>query len=215
MASDKVYQACTFECKRVLRAGGYLEVSVLDLDMMNMGVNVRKALRSLKTDIYTSDSQASLKNMGDVMMTLIGRRGFGNVQRCVVGVPAAGRIPRSQDFSSGNSSGRSSTQTTSSETQDGRLPPGKKSDFSDLLYGPTASGSSRDGKANDEGITKMVAKVGRWWYSTCYESITPAATSIWDRPGVLRECEKQGTSFKLLLCYAQKPTCAPRRTVSV
>lgn len=72
---------------------------------------------------------------------------------------------------------------------------------------------------NDEGITKIVAKVGRWWYSTCYETIikcaNPAASSIWDTPGLLRECEKQGTSFRLLICCAQKPDCTPRRTVSV
>jgi len=70
----------------------------------------------------------------------------------------------------------------------------------------------------------MVARVGRWWYSRCYESIalpkaselgTHAAGSIWCDDRLIQECEKRGTSFKLLIGYAQKPTLGVRRTASV
>ena len=33
-----------------------------------------------------------------------------------------------------------------------------------------------DGELADAGITSMVARVGRWWYSRCYESATIAAS---------------------------------------
>ena len=39
--------------------------------------------------------------------------------------------------------------------------------------------------------------------------------SVWQERGLLRECEKQGTSFRLLICCAQKPLQPRRRTKSV
>ncbi|TKX27433.1 hypothetical protein C1H76_0270 [Elsinoe australis] len=209
-ATDKAYHACIFECKRVLRPGGFLELSVLDLDMMNMGTNARRALRSLKIDMHGRNDQISLRNLGDTMLTLIGRRGFDNIQRCVVGIPVAGRIPRSQDMSS-DSSGRSSLQAAISAHDRGER---KTKDFAGILYSQQSSSPTK-ARDNDEGITKMVAKVGRWWYSTCYSTAAVSENTMWEQPGLLRECEKQGTAFKLLLCYAQKPTCPPRRTASV
>jgi hypothetical protein len=88
--------------------------------------------------------------------------------------------------------------------------------FADLLEDARAS-QIGPGKNNDESITKMVAKVGRWWYSSCYEKslLQSNDSSIWNEHGLLRECEKQGTSFRLLICHAQKPTQNRRRTVSV
>ncbi|PNS21441.1 hypothetical protein CAC42_1220 [Sphaceloma murrayae] len=209
--TDKAYHACIFECKRVLRPGGFLELSVLDLDMMNMGTNARRALRNLKMDMHAKNEQISLRNLGDMMLTLIGRRGFDNIQRCIVGIPVAGRIPRSQDMSS-DSDSRSSLQRAISRHERGGRP--KTKDFAGILYSQQSSSPSK-ARDNDEGITKMVAKVGRWWYSTCYGSIAGSETSLWEQQGLLRECEKQGTAFRLLLCYAQKPTCPPRRTASV
>ena len=75
----------------------------------------------------------------------------------------------------------------------------------------------------------MVARVGRWWYSRCYESLVlPEAgepgtaafgnlleNSIWRDDNLIRECEKRGTTFRLLIGYAQKPEVGVRRTVSV
>lgn len=208
-ATDQAYQACIFECKRVLRPGGHLEVAVLDLDLMNMGNKARKAVRGLKTRMQSHDQNVSLRNLSDVLVRLIGRRGFEEVQRCIVGVPAAGRIPRSQDLSS-SSSGASGKPVWQREEQNGQ-----EFSFADLLEDARAS-QIEPNKNNDEAITKMVAKVGRWWYSSCYEkTLLQTDNSIWHEPGLLRECEKQGTSFRLLICYAQKPPQTRRRTVSV
>lgn len=209
--TEDSYQYCISECKRVLRPGGYLEVAVLDLDLMNMGAKARKAVRGLKTRMQQRDPEVCLRNLSDILVRFIGRRGFESVQRCIVGVPAAGRIPRSQDMSSvsSDSSGRPVWQH--------EAPSSKSQEFSfaDLLDdSPTKQFGA--GKTTDETITKMVAKVGRWWYTTCYEkALLPGDQSIWNDATLLRECERQGTSFRLLICHAQKPTQTRRRTVSV
>lgn len=62
--------------------------------------------------------------------------------------------------------------------------------------------------------TFLPAEVGRWWYKQSYEGYD-TSTSIWQDPLVLRECARLQTSFKLLMCYAQKPTIVKRRTVSL
>lgn len=209
--SDAAYHACIFECKRVLRPGGFLEISVLDLDLMNMGNLGRKAVRGLKMDMQDASPHTSLRNIGDTMMTYVGRRGFENIQRCIVGIPAAGKIALSQDFSNSDLS----AEPEKSHKQGKQREISGKTSFADLLYGQPSTNKQEE-KAENEGITKMVAKVGRWWYSTCYESaLGRQGRSIWDQAGLIRECEKQGTSFRLLLCYAQKPTCPRRRTASV
>lgn len=205
----------------MLRPGGYLEVSVLDLDLMNMGTRARKAVKKLKTKIHHTDNQISLRNMGDVAMRLLGT-GFDNIQRCAVGLPIAGRVARSEDLSS-----------TSSVSQQPQKKQYTDMTVDDASFADLLQSKSEDGQHdyNDEGITKMVAKVARWWYSTCYEepfftkngslndnyndNDDDNSASMWDTPGLLRECEKQGTSLRLLICYAQKPTCPRRRTASV
>ncbi|KAF2160506.1 hypothetical protein M409DRAFT_59980 [Zasmidium cellare ATCC 36951] len=209
--TEQNYAACISECKRVLRPGGYLEVAILDLDLMNMGTKARRAVRGLKTRMQQRDPEVCLRNLSDILVCQIGRRGFEAVQRCIVGVPAAGRIPRSQDISS-VSSGSSGKPVWHREARSS-----KSQEFSlaDLLE-DSRNNQFGSGKSNDETITKMVAKVGRWWYSTCYEkALLPTDQSIWADPTLLRECEKQGTSFRLLICHAQKPTQTRRRTVSV
>jgi hypothetical protein len=82
----------------------------------------------------------------------------------------------------------------------------------DLLSDPYPSPS------NDESIRKIVARVGRWWYTRCYEiPVLPNGDvdrSIWANRKVLRECQQQGTGFRLLIAYTQKPS-EKRRTASV
>lgn len=209
--TEEAYHACMCECKRVLRPGGYLEVAVLDLDLMNMGNKARKAVRDLKTRMQFNDQTVSLRNMSDILVRHIGRRGFEDVQRCIVGVPAAGRIPRNEDISSGDDADvRRLRKNSSADASDPEM------NFADLLQDSRNSQYDPSHSNNDEGITKMVARVGRWWYSTCYEMPLPKNdTSIWDDANLLRECETQGTSFKLLICHAQKPAQTQRRTVSV
>jgi hypothetical protein len=217
-ASEPEYQACILESKRVLRPGGHLEVVALDIDMMNMGTRGRRALRGLKTRIQQGDQDVSLGNLSDTLVRMIGRRGFEEVQRCVVGVPAAGRIPRSDDV---RSSSCSSTSTAGIPHKINNLNAAQRRDedvsFANLLLKNRQSQIVEPGAANDEGITKMVARVGRWWYSACYEQrlLLETDKSVWRERGLLRECEKQGTSFRLLICCAQKPLQARRRTKSM
>lgn len=177
------------ECKRVLRPGGFLEMSILDLDMVNMGNRARRAVRMLKVQMQVVDPEVSLKPASDNIQKMLGRRGFENLNRCMVNVPIAGHISDSRAGSS---------------------------DERDMSLGDMLKDSSEQG---DEGITKMVAKVGRWWYTRCYErNVLPhedTDRSIWADKALLRECEKRETGLKLLICYAQKPLTPKRRTVSM
>ena len=196
-SAESAYYNAISESKRVLRPGGYLELSVLDIDMVNMGNRARRAIRALKTKMQIAEPSVCLSPSSDVFQKMLGRRGFENLNRCMVGVPVAGSI---------------------SDSRAGSL---DEKDFSlhDMLKVNSTQG--------DVPITKMVAKVGRWWWSRCYEFRSTDATeereiepeqsedSIWKDKALLKECEKRETGFKLLICYAQKPSNPRRRTVSV
>jgi SAM-dependent methyltransferase len=224
-----VHRFVLSEAKRVLRPGGYLEFSVLDLDLVNMGNRARRAVRGLKMRMQVAEENTSLRNISDEIMAGLGRKGFVECNRCVVGVPVAGKLPNIDDTQStkNSKSKRTGSVASSASKKSGNLPPPKgpkpEVSFSDLL---NASSSS---ESTDNGIADMVARVGRWWYSRCYESLVlpeagepGAATSgnllqnsIWRDENLINECEKRGTSFKLLIGYAQKPEVGVRRTVSV
>jgi SAM-dependent methyltransferase len=221
-----VHRLILSECKRVLRPGGHLEFSVLDLDLVNMGNRARRAVRGLKVKMQVVDEHISLRNISDEIMAGLGKKGFTECNRCFVGVPVAGRLPdpievespevRKRKGSIASSTGKSSLAAKSVKTT--------KADTSwtDLL-------TSQSTEPTDDGIADMVARVGRWWYSRCYESLVlpeagePGAatssnifeSSIWKDENLIKECEKRGTSFRLLIGYAQKPEVGVRRTVSV
>lgn len=222
------------ECKRVLRSGGYLEMSLLDRDMVNMGVRTRKAVRRLKEMTCLANSDISLKPTSDSIQRLIGTQGFDNLRRCMVRIPVAGMVVRSSD-STTSSSNRSLSATATTPSTAFSLPTisvttttgsqatqtaGKSSpsddnvSLGDLLSDPSPSA------ANDESIAKIVARVGRWWYTKCYEDPVLPDTgdcdpSMWNDRRVLRECQKRGTGFRMLIAYAQKPSEVKRRTASV
>ncbi|KLJ05852.1 hypothetical protein EMPG_10706 [Blastomyces silverae] len=218
--SESGLRATISECKRVLRPGAYLEMNVMDLDMVNMGSRTRKAVRMLKERIFVADPSISLKPASDNIQRLLGKRGFENLNRCIVGVPVAGTILSSSDTSSSN---RSATPihpyspNPTSTTQGGSRPKRAPSDDPSVSLGDLLSDSSPS-ESNDESIAKMVAKVARWWYTRCYEAaILPDGNpdySIWADRRVLRECQRRGTGFRLLIAFAQKPS-EPRRTASV
>lgn len=210
------------ECKRVLRPGGYIEMSVLDLDMLNMGNRTRKAVRMLKERVCLEHPEVSLKPASDNLQKLLGRKGFENLNRCMVGVPVAGTVVNSSDSTASYSSNpgtqgcppaSTTTATGTSQTWCRESCDSVKVSLGDLLSDPSPS------PANDESIAKMVAKVGRWWYTRCYEmSVLPDGDlerSIWADGKVLRECRRRGTGFRLLIAYAQNPTEVTRRTASV
>ncbi|KAI9654842.1 MAG: hypothetical protein M1829_000738 [Trizodia sp. TS-e1964] len=187
--SEAAYRNAISESKRVLRPGGYLEMGILDLDMMNMGNRARHAVRMLKIRMQVADNSISLKPTSDTIQRLLGRRGFENLNRCTVGVPVAGVLLGSRNG----------------------LAEQKDRSLTDMLKDDSSEG--------DEGITMMVARVGRWWYTRCFEmGILPngdLSRSIWNDNALLAECETRKTSFRLLICYAQKPLAPLRRTVSV
>ena len=188
--TEAAYYNVVSECKRVLRPGGYLEISLLELDMVNMGNRARRAVRALKVRMQVAQSNVSLQPLSDNIQKMLGRRGFENLSRCMVTVPVAGLVP---------------------DSRAGSL------DERDLSFGDMLKDSSPQG---DESITKMISRVGRWWYTRCYESaILPDAEdsdqSIWADRSLLKECEKRETGLKLLICYAQKPLRPKRRTISL
>ncbi|KAL9115578.1 MAG: hypothetical protein Q9187_007269 [Circinaria calcarea] len=158
--------------------------------MVNMGNRARRAVRSIKTRMQAAEPEISLSPASDNIQKMLGRRGFENLNRCMVGVPVAGSI---------------------SDSRAGSL------DEKDLSLDDILRDNSMHGEVP---ITKVVAKVGRWWWSRCYEAGVTGegdapGPSIWDDKALLKECEKRETGFKLLVCYAQKPLNPRRRTVSV
>jgi hypothetical protein len=188
--SEASYRNILAESKRTLKPGGYLEMAILDLDMMNMGNRARRAVRGLKVQMQVADPQICLASASDTVLRILGKRGFTDIKSCKVGVPVASTIPSS------------STKTSV---------PKEEMSLADMMRDSSS--------ASDEGITKMVAKVGRWWYTRCYESSVLAdgdtEGSIWNDGALLNESEKWNASFKLAVAYAQKPMQGRRRTNSV
>ncbi|KAL1992429.1 hypothetical protein VTN49DRAFT_4461 [Thermomyces lanuginosus] len=219
--SERGQQNMISECKRVLRPGGYLEMSILDLDLVNVGTRTRKAVRQLKERIFLADPAINLKPASDHIQRLLGTCGFDNLNRCMVGLPVAGMITGSTSSSDSSSADHSNNpphaQPSASTTTMTPSPHSRASSDDDakhslgeLLSDPSPTAS------NDESIAKMVTRVGRWWYTRCYEVpvLENLDDSIWADHRLLRECQKRGTSFRLLIAYAQKPS-EKRRTMSV
>ncbi|KAK3493987.1 hypothetical protein B0T13DRAFT_324703 [Neurospora crassa] len=197
-APEAHYRNIISEARRVLKPGGYIELSILDVDLNNMGNHGRKAVRRLKERIHAKSPDVSLGSTSDLILRLLGRKGFADLKTCRVGVPVVSVIPRTPASENGK---RSKTATKGKSMKDERSLPEMISDGS-----PVA----------DESITKMVAKVGQWWYSQCYESaastdIGPGTVgSMWRDKALLDECEEWGTSLKLMVCHARAPDGRPR-----
>jgi hypothetical protein len=221
--SDAILKTAFAECKRVLVPGGYLELSLLDLDMVNMGSTTRHAVRDLKARMLGADPDVSLKPVSDNIQHMLGQRGFENLNRCVVGVPVAGKVATS----SGSRSSRSSRESYSQKGKDAEQGSGlssSRSRRSDDPYQKRGGNFSLSelvadhSATSDEKITRMVAKVGRWWYTRTYEwAVLPGGDlkkSIWSDKKMLHECKVRASGFKLLIAYAQKPVETRRRTLS-
>ena len=185
-AGESSYRNILTEARRVLKPGGYIELSILDVDLNNMGNRGRRTIRRLKEQIHGRASDTNLASTADLILRLLGKAGFAGIKAARVGVPVASSIAGS---SSGRTKGKSSAD-------------GKKRDKPSL-----AEMMNDDSAVADEGITKMVARVGRWWYTRCYENATgsPGAKSIWNERALLSECEELGTSLKLMVCCARAP----------
>lgn len=182
-APEAYYRNIIAEAWRVLKPGGYIELSILDVDLNNMGNRTRRAVRRLKERVATQNPDYNLSSTADLMLRLMGKRGFMDVKTCRVGVPVASSI---------------TTNPAGKER-------GKKKDERSL-----AEMMNDETEAGDENITKMVSKVGRWWYHRCYEMPTGMSRSIWNDRSMLAECEEWETSLKLMVCHARVPEARGR-----
>lgn len=207
------------ECRRVLLPSGYLELMLLDLDIVNMGVQTRRAVRELKFKMTTADKQINLKPIIDHVQNVLGERGFHNISRCVVGVPVAGHPTGSNDSSSssrssGGSDGRQ--RRGSEEPRQANASPrmtfaqGRKN--ANLSLNDLIADHSENA---DKKIGKIVSRTARTWWQHCFEaSVIPdgnLSRSIFANKNVLGECKGRGSSFKMLIAYAQRPVFETRR----
>ncbi|KAH7309493.1 hypothetical protein B0I35DRAFT_82469 [Stachybotrys elegans] len=185
-APESYYRNILTEARRVLKAGGYLELSILDVDLNNMGNRGRRTIRRLKERIHEETPDTSLASTADLIIRLLGKVGFSNIKAARVGVPVATAV-----------NGKENAKVTEAKKRDQRS-------LADMM--------NENGPVADENITKMVSRVGRWWYTRCYESAAGSSQrSIWNDKALLRECEELGTSLKLMVCCAR----APERITSV
>lgn len=192
-APESHYRNVINEARRVLKPGGYIELSILDVDMNNMGNNARRAVRRLKERMHTRAPNTSLASSSDLILRLLGRKGFCDIKTCRVGVPLATSAPSS------SSSASSKTGTSASGTATRKRSKRETRSLADMMCA--------GGPGADESITKMVSKVGRWWYDRCYESVALAGgeKSMWQDHAILAECEEWRTSLKLMVCHARIP----------
>lgn len=216
-APEGHYRNIISEARRVLKPGGYIELSILDVDLNNMGNRCRRTVRRLKERIHARAPDTSLASTSDLILRLIGRRGFSDVKTCRVGVPIASTLSRSSGSSEGSSNAGSGKRTSTSGGGGGAAA-GREKRISSKTTKPKKDERSLpemiaddESPVADESIAQSVAKVGRWWYSRCYEGaatpgITPSSRgSIWHDRALLTECEEWGTSLKLMVCHARVP----------
>ena len=117
--SDAILKLMISECKRVLMPGGHLEFMVMDIDMVNMGPHTRRAVKALKVRMTQADPEVSLKPASDNIQNVLGRKGFEGLNRCVVGIPVAGKVAGSIDSSSSSRSSNGSYTQTATDSASG------------------------------------------------------------------------------------------------
>lgn len=182
-APEGHYRNVVSEARRVLKPGGFMELSILDVDLNNMGNRGRRGVRRLKERVHAHAPGTSLGSTSDLMVRLMGRKGFTDIKTCRVGVPVVSAVGEGERRRGGGT-----------RRKDDRSLP-------EMIHD--------EGPVADENITKMVAKVGRWWYSRCYESVGSSdrgGGGLWRDRALLAECEEWGTSLKLMVCHARVPS---------
>ncbi|RMZ86912.1 hypothetical protein DV736_g5864, partial [Chaetothyriales sp. CBS 134916] len=216
--SEAKMKSIISECRRVLEPGGHLEIILLELDIVNMGVQTRRAVRELKMRMTDLAPDLDLKPTIDNFQTVLGGCGFTGLRRCIVGVPVTGRPAGSVESSSSSRSSGGSINYPR-RTSGGSLPRGRSS--------PTRKGHNfslndlvADHSENaDTKIGRLVSRTARSWWQHCYEADVMAsgkqATSIFSDRRVMQECKARASSFKLLIAHAQRPVFeSKRRTMS-
>lgn len=185
-ASEAHYRNILNEARRVLRPDGYIELSILDSDLNNMGNRGRRMIRQLKERIQQNAPDTTFASASDLTVRLLGKAGFSNIKAARVGVPVASSITRSSSHMSESKRGSDKTKKT-------------RQSLAEMM---------RDNSPlADANITKIVTRVGRWWYTRCYENACGVGSdsSIWNDKSLLSECEQLGTSLKLMVCCARAP----------
>ncbi|KAG6988813.1 hypothetical protein FocnCong_v001842 [Fusarium oxysporum f. sp. conglutinans] len=183
-APGAYYRSILTEARRVLKSGGFIELSILDVGL-HMGNRGRRRVRRLKERTNEKTPDTSLGSTADLIVRLLGKVGFTTIKTARVGVPVASSVTRSD-----------------SKADKGKATPEKMKDPPSL-----SEMMSDNSPLADEGITKMVSRVGRWWYTRCYENAAenPSGKSIWNDKSLLAESEELGTSLKLMVCCARAP----------
>ncbi|KAF3941683.1 hypothetical protein ABW19_dt0209262 [Dactylella cylindrospora] len=186
--SDALWPFIISQCMRVLKPGGYLELSVLDIDMVNMGPRTKRTIEEIKLNLRKhqagNGSDWFKKTPSEKALRLLAKRGFTDITRCRVGLPTVGNVDGSREE-------QASMQQILKE--------GNSPDEVDM--------------SSAEGINRVVSKVGRWWYTKCFENIgegqgdqSKYQRSLWEDKTLLRECEKKKTNFRMLISFAKKPS---------
>ncbi|KAK1760974.1 hypothetical protein QBC47DRAFT_19052 [Echria macrotheca] len=201
-APEANYRNIVSEARRVLKPGGFIELSILDVDLNNMGNRGRRTVRRLKERIHAKSADTYLGSASDLILRLIGRKGFTDIKTCRVGVPVASPVAKTSSGEAGASSGKR-VSTGSGHARSSSKPAKDNRSLPEMI--------SDESPVADESITKMVAKVGRWWYSSCYENaaapvpLSGSRGGLWNDKPLLSECEEWGTSLKLMVCHARAP----------
>ncbi|KAL1900207.1 hypothetical protein Sste5346_002517 [Sporothrix stenoceras] len=200
-APESHYKNIVNEARRVLKPGGYLELSILDVDLNNMGPRTRRAIRRLKEQAHSHTPDIHMGSAADAILRLLGIRGFTDIKSCRVGIPVASAIPQpNSDMVAADDVKRATTGATKPKKDQRSL----------------AEMINDESPVADENITSMVARVGRWWHSRCYGDAafepsqrsapnTTGSSDMWMDRALLAECEGWGTNLKLMVCYARVP----------
>jgi len=147
--------------------------------MLNMGPKTQRAVHDLRVIV---DPEVSLKSAGDNIQRMLGRRGFENLNRCMVSIPVACK------------NGIFEVGPRSSMDVDVAL---KNISLNEML---------RDlSPASSEGITEILSRVGRWWFTRCYEKGFLAN-------GYLTRSNKSDREKKFFVTYAETPNLWRRVT---
>ncbi|RMZ83133.1 hypothetical protein DV738_g1243, partial [Chaetothyriales sp. CBS 135597] len=178
------------ECRRVLEPGGHLEIILLELDMVNMGVQTRRAVRELKMRMTDLEPDLDLRPTIDNFQTILGAGGFTGLRRCIVGVPVTGRPAGSvESSSSSRSSGGSARRKSGGSLAKGTSSPTRKAADNFSLNELVADHSENA----DNKIGRLVSRTARSWWQHCYEADVMAsgrqATSIFSDRRVMQECK--------------------------
>lgn len=162
---------------------------MLDAELVDMGVKTKKAVNLVKAimERESSPSSPDRRPSSEKVLKILQRRGFEDINKCFVGLPA---VAPPEDLTTSAAAVTTTAITTSQPQQ------------------PQPENEAETMSA------AVMASVGRWWYTRCYERIITAEgevmrRSMWNDRTLLRECGMRKTAFKMLVAHARKPLKSP------